>query len=74
MVPVYHIPRSKIKTLKIINFFFNNRMEENNIKKIYFITPSWFNEHNYALNGILDDSCMEKIKESTLIFYKVQKC
>ena len=56
------------------NFFFNNRMEENNIKKIYFITPSWFNEHNYVLDGILNDSCMKKIKESTLIFYKVQKC
>ena len=49
-------------------------MKENNIKKIYFITPSWFNEHNYVLDGILNDSCMKKIKESTLIFYKVQKC
>ena len=67
-------PSIKNKNFENYKFFFNNRMEENNIKKIYFITPSWFNEHNYALNGILNDSCIKKIKESTLIFYKVHKC
>ena len=67
-------PSIKNKNFENYKFFFNSKMEENNIKKIYFITPSWFNEHNHALNGILNDRCMEKIKESTLIFYKVQKC
>ena len=67
-------PSFKNKNFENYKFFFINRMKENNIKKIYFITPSWFNEHNYALKGILKDDCMKKINKSTLILYKVEKC
>ncbi len=59
---------------KIYKKYFLSKIKNNNVKNIYIIKPSWFNEHNYALENIFKTGCEETTVNKNLLAINIKNC
>ena len=67
-------PTNKNPNYDVYKKFFLAKVNNKSVKKIYFIKPTWFNEHEFELNGIFDYKCKKVSGQNNLIVYEVQDC
>ena len=64
----------QIKILIIVyKKFFLAKVNNKSVKNILY-KPTWFNEHEFELNGIFDYKCKKVSGQNNLIVYEVQDC
>ena len=59
---------------QIYKKYFLSKIKNNNVKNIYIIKPSWFNEHNYALKNIFKTGCEKTTENKNFLAINIENC
>lgn len=54
--------------------YFLAKIKKNNVKKIYIIQPTWFNEKNFYLNLLFQNNCVSSFEIVNLFIIDLKEC
>lgn len=74
MAKAFLYPSFENKNFNYYKYYFLTKIKKNNVKKIYIIQPTWFNEKNFYLKFLFQDNCATSFKIVNLIIIDLKEC